>query len=106
VQRQYSGTAGAAENCPVRVFLAYASRYGHALIDRELYLPQSLAGDPERRRAAGVPDRVEFVIKPAQAQAVIARAITAGLPFAWFDVPEDLTASRVEADDELPWPAG
>ena len=26
---------------PGRVFLAYASRHGHALIDRVLYLPQS-----------------------------------------------------------------
>src|SRR5262249_10117864 len=55
VQRQYSGTAGRTENCQVGVFLAYASRFGHALIDRELYLPQSWAGDPERCRAAGIP---------------------------------------------------
>ena len=33
VQRQYSGTAGRTENCQVGVFLAYASRFGHALID-------------------------------------------------------------------------
>src|SRR5580693_10424197 len=44
VQRQYSGTAGRTENCQVGVLLADASRYGHALIDRELYLPQSWAG--------------------------------------------------------------
>jgi len=31
VQRQYSGTAGRTENCQVGVFLAYASRHGHAL---------------------------------------------------------------------------
>ena len=55
VQRQYSGTAGRTENCQVGVLLAYASRYGHALIDRELYLPQSWAEDPERCRAAGHP---------------------------------------------------
>src|SRR5438045_4816401 len=41
VQRQYSGTAGRTENCQVGTFLAYASARGHALIDRELYLPQS-----------------------------------------------------------------
>ena len=58
VQRQYSGTAGRTENCQVGVLLAYASRYGHALIDRELYLPQSWAQDPERCRAAGIPDEV------------------------------------------------
>ena len=40
VQRRYSGTAGRIENCQVGVFLAYASRHGHALIDRELYLPE------------------------------------------------------------------
>jgi SRSO17 transposase len=44
VQRQYSGTAGRTENCQVGVFLAYASVHGHALIDRELYLPRSWAG--------------------------------------------------------------
>ena len=52
VQRQYSGTAGRTENCQVGVFLAYASVHGHALIDRELYLPQSWTGDPDRCREA------------------------------------------------------
>ncbi len=88
VQRQYSGTAGRTENCQVGVFLAYASRYGHALIDRELYVPQSWAGDPERCRAAGIPPEVEFVTKPRQAQEMIARAIAAGVPFAWFTADE------------------
>jgi SRSO17 transposase len=37
VARQYSGTAGRIENCQIGVFLAYASRYGQALIDRCLY---------------------------------------------------------------------
>jgi SRSO17 transposase len=40
VQRQYSGTAGRIENCQVGVFLGYASRHGHALLDRALYLPK------------------------------------------------------------------
>ena len=43
VQRQYSGTAGRIENCQIGVFLAYASRYGRALLDRALYLPESWA---------------------------------------------------------------
>jgi SRSO17 transposase len=88
VQRQYSGTAGRTENCQVGVFLAYASEHGHALIDRELYLPQSWAEDPGRRRAAGIPEEVEFTTKPRQAQAMISRAITAGVPFAWFTADE------------------
>jgi SRSO17 transposase len=88
VQRQYSGTAGRTENCQVGVFLAYASRHGHALIDRELYVPQSWTGDPERCRAAGIPEEVEFATKPRQAQAMIARAIAAGVPFAWVTADE------------------
>jgi SRSO17 transposase len=48
VQRQYSGTAGRVENCQVAVFLAYAAPGGHALINRELYLPESWTSDPAR----------------------------------------------------------
>ena len=88
VQRQYSGTAGRTENCQVGTFLAYASAGGHALIDRELYLPQSCAGDRDRCRAAGIPDEVEFTTKPRQVQAMLARAIEAGVPFAWFTADE------------------
>ena len=55
VQRQYSGTAGRTENCQVGVFLAYASAHGHALIDRELYLPQSWAGGPGAAPGGGHP---------------------------------------------------
>ena len=36
VARQYSGTAGRIENSQIGVFLAYASRFGQALIDRRL----------------------------------------------------------------------
>jgi SRSO17 transposase len=63
VQPQYTGTAGRIENGQVAVYLAYASRGGHALIDRELYLPRSWADDSDRRAAAGVPEQVEFATK-------------------------------------------
>jgi SRSO17 transposase len=88
VQRQYSGTAGRTENCQVGVFLAYASRYGRALIDRELYLPQSWTEDPERCRDAGIPQDTELTTKPRLAQAMIARAVAAGVQFAWFTADE------------------
>ena len=88
VQRQYSGTAGRTENCQVGTFLAYASSRGHALIDRELYLPQSWTDDRDRCRAAGIPDGTEFTTKPRQAQAMIARAVSAGVPFRWFTADE------------------
>lgn len=88
VQRQYSGTAGRTENCQIGTFLAYASRHGHALIDRELYLPESWTGDRDRCRAAGVPDEVEFATKPRQLIAMLARALEAGVPFAWVTADE------------------
>ncbi|OZM76661.1 hypothetical protein CFP66_39815 [Pseudonocardia sp. MH-G8] len=83
VQRQYTGTAGRVENAQVAVYLAYASRHGHALIDRELYLPRSWAEEPDRRAAAGVPAEVEFATKPALATTMITRAVEAGVPAGW-----------------------
>ncbi|MBF6303094.1 IS701 family transposase [Nocardia amamiensis] len=88
VQRQYSGTAGRTENCQIGVFLAYASRHGHALIDRELYLPESWTSDRDRCRAAGIPDEVEFATKPRQVITMLERALAAGVPFAWFTADE------------------
>jgi SRSO17 transposase len=83
VQRQYSGTAGRIENCQIGVFLAYASRYGRALIDRALYLPEGWATDRARRAAAGIPEAVGFATKPKLGLAMLERAHAAGLPFAW-----------------------
>ena len=88
VQRQYSGTAGRMENCQIGVFLAYASAGGHALIDRELYLPESWTADRNRCRAAGIPDEMEFATKPRQAMAMLARAFDAGVPFGWVTADE------------------
>lgn len=83
VARQYSGTAGRIENCQVGVFLGYASRYGHTLIDRRLYLPKVWAEDSERRRKASVPEDVAFATKPAMAREMIAAALDAGVSCAW-----------------------
>jgi hypothetical protein len=73
-----TASAGRIENAQVEVFLTYAARRGHALIDRALYLPASWAGDEQRRRRVGVPAEVEFATKPALATAMITRAIEAG----------------------------
>jgi SRSO17 transposase len=83
VQRQYSGTAGRIENCQIGVFLGYASSQGRAFLDRELYLPQAWAQNPERRGEAGVPPAVSFATKPELAQQMLARAFAAGVPAAW-----------------------
>jgi len=80
VARQYSGTAGRIENCQIGVFAVYASRWGHALIDRQLYLPKTWADDPKRRTRAQVPEDVEFATKPAMACEMIARLLDEGTP--------------------------
>jgi len=88
-QRQYSGTAGRTENCQIGTFLAYASRHGRTLIDRELYLPEhTWIADRERCRAAGIGDEVAFATKPEQFRAMLARALEAGVPFAWASADE------------------
>jgi SRSO17 transposase len=88
VQRQYTGTAGRTENAQVAVYLAYAAPAGSAFLDRALYLPRSWTSGPARCQAAGIPGDVEFTTKPRQAQAMIARAVAAGVPFAWFTADE------------------
>jgi SRSO17 transposase len=54
VQRQYTSTAGRIENAQVAVFMTYAGRRGHTLVDRRLYLPVFWSGDPGRMGAAGI----------------------------------------------------
>jgi SRSO17 transposase len=83
VQRQYTGTAGRIENSQVAVYLTYASTAGHALIDRELYLPRSWTADSARCQAAGIPEGTVFATKPKLATTMIARALDAGAPAAW-----------------------
>jgi SRSO17 transposase len=79
VARHYSGTAGRVENVQVGVFLGYANSKGHALIDRELYLPKEWYDDAALRNEAAVPEAVTFATKPALARRMIGRALDAGL---------------------------
>lgn len=83
VGRQYTGSAGKITNCQIGVFAAYASRHGHAFVDRALYLPKAWTGDPARLKAAHVPSDIGFATKPALALAMIHRAMEANVPFAW-----------------------
>jgi SRSO17 transposase len=60
VQRQWCGRLGKIDNCQVAVYLGYASRSEHALVDCRLYLPKEWAGDGRRRAEAGVPKTLRF----------------------------------------------
>jgi SRSO17 transposase len=92
VQRPYSGTAGRIETCQIGVFLAYASRHGHALIDRALDLPETWAADAARRAEAGVPEEISFTPKPKLGPAMLKRAFAAGVPCA-FVVSDSLSGA-------------
>jgi SRSO17 transposase len=83
VQRQYTGTAGRIENAQVAVYLAYATDAGHALIDRDLYVPRGWIDEPDRCQTAGIPAQVGFATKPALATRMLGRALDAGVPAAW-----------------------
>lgn len=105
VQRHYTGTAGRIENAQVAVFLAYASRHGRTLIDREIYLPRSWTDDAARCAAAGVPEQVRFATKVTLARRMLTRALHAGVPARWATADEfyggdrglrrDLQTSRI-----------
>jgi SRSO17 transposase len=80
---QYCGTTGQVENCQVGVFLSYVTSRGHALIDRELYLPSDWLADRERCREAGIPETVRLQTKPELARQMIERLWKAQIPIAW-----------------------
>jgi SRSO17 transposase len=90
VQRQYTGTAGKITNCQIGVFLAYAvpARGIRVLVDRELYVPRSWAGDRDRCAAAGIGEDTTFATKPQLARTMVERALASGLPFGWFTADE------------------
>jgi SRSO17 transposase len=84
VAAQYTGTAGKIANCQIGVFLAYASRAGAVLLDRDLYLHADWEKDPERCEEAEVPEEQRKTIpKPTLAKQMLARAFTHGVKAAW-----------------------
>jgi len=87
VKRQYCGASGKTDNCVVSVHLGYVTGDFHALIDTDLYLPEEWLADEDRRREAGIPDRVQFRTKPEIAVDLIRRAIANGVRFKY--VPAD-----------------
>jgi SRSO17 transposase len=83
VAPQYCGVRGTVENCQVGVFLSYVTEQGHALIDRQLYVPEEWCADLPRRRAAHIPDSLTFQTKPELAKQMVHRARQAGLSIQW-----------------------
>jgi len=61
VARQWLGRLGKVDNGQVGVYMGYASRVEHTLVDTRLYLPQEWTRDKQRCQQAGVPkDEMRF----------------------------------------------
>jgi SRSO17 transposase len=88
VQRQHCGTIGKIENCIVTVHLAYATDNFHALVDQDLFLPESWHADRKRCQAAGIPDDVLYRPKWKIALEQHERATKNGIKFQWLTFDE------------------
>ena len=75
------------------MFLAYASRQGHALLDGALYVPPAWTNDRERCERAGIPEKQPFATKPQLARQMLTHAFDAQVPAAW------VTGDSVYGDD-------
>ncbi len=89
VQRQHGGEVGKTANCIVTVHLAVARDRYKALIDADLYLPQSWDEDRPRCQEAGIPDTLHHRPKWEIALAQVGRALAAGVSFDWLTFDEE-----------------
>ena len=80
VARQYCGMLGKQDNCQVAVSLSLASEQASVPVAYRLYLPKEWAGDPVRRKKAGVPAEVKFATKPEVALQQLETLLAQGAP--------------------------
>jgi SRSO17 transposase len=80
VARQYCGRLGKVDNCQASVMVGYAGLQGYALIDYELYMPDSWfdADHAQLRKKCGVPTSLEYRKKNAMANEMIREAASSG----------------------------
>ena len=86
VQRQWCGRLGKKENCQVGVFLLGVTPAGNALLDHQLYLPETWAADARQREKTRVPPEITFQTKPQIAAALVARST---VRFDWITADEE-----------------
>jgi SRSO17 transposase len=58
--RQWCGRLGKVDNCQVAIYMGYASRHEHALVDMRLFLPKEWTQDAKRRKKVGIPKGTRF----------------------------------------------
>jgi len=79
VQRQWCGRTGKIDNCVMSVHTGYTAGEFHCLLDSDLFLPRSWAGDVGRRKRAGIPAAARHRSKPQMALDQILRALRNGI---------------------------
>jgi SRSO17 transposase len=88
VQRQYLGCVGKVANGIVTVHLAVAHGHSKALLDSELFLPESWDADRARCRQADIPDEVRYRPKWRIGLELLTRAARNGWRFDWLTFDE------------------
>jgi SRSO17 transposase len=89
VQRQYLGCVGKVDNGIVTVHLGVCTGRFKALVDADLYLPESWHQDRRRCREAGVPDEVVYRPKWQIALEQLDHAHANGLRLDWLTFDEE-----------------
>src|SRR5438270_1436062 len=94
VARQHNGRLGKEDNCQVGVFLVGVTPGGMALLDHQLYLPESWCEDTpsgqERRDKVHIPETVSFQTKPAIAAGLIRMTVVLGIVcLVWITADEE-----------------
>src|SRR3954451_7638677 len=89
VHRQYLGCVGKVDNGIVTVHLGVCAGRFKALLDADLYLPESWHQDRRRCREAGIPDEVAYRPKWQIALEQLDRARGNGLRLDWLTFDEE-----------------
>jgi SRSO17 transposase len=94
VARQHNGRLGKEDNCQVGVFLVGVTPGGSALLDHQLYVPESWCQDSgacaSRREKVRIPETVTFQTKPEIAAGLIRQTVALGVvPLDWITADEE-----------------
>ena len=94
VARQHNGRLGKEDNCQVWVYLVGVTPGGAALLDHQLYLPETWCEATEacqqRRAKAHIPEAVGFQTKPQIAAGLIRQTVALDVaPLDWITADEE-----------------
>ena len=88
VRRQWCGSLGKIENCPVTVHLAIVRGRFKTLVDADVFVPKVWSEDRKRCQEAAIPDAVVYRPKWRIALEQLTRALSNGLALDWVTFDE------------------